>query len=116
MKRRLGRIVWPLAFVFARSALASDGVPVSAFDHSLDPPPPPPRTTAKVLLGGGAALVVGGLAGTLVSPRCATHDARGGCLDAQGSHPVFPVMMAAGLILTVVGSALWRHDAPTPPN
>jgi len=95
---------------------AALAVPTSTVpDHSLDPPPPPPRLAAKLLIGGGAGLALGGFIGTAVSPGCATHDARGGCIGARGSHPVFPVMMAAGLVLTVVGSALWRQDAPAPP-
>jgi hypothetical protein len=97
------------------AAPAAPVVPTTAYDHSLDPPPPPPRLAAKLLIGGGAGFILGGFVGTVVSPGCATHDARGGCLDARGSHPVFPVMMAAGLVLTVVGSALWRQDAPAPP-
>lgn len=119
VSRRLGAVVLAglIAVLGARPALAGEPTeaPATAFDHSLDPPPPPPRLAAKLLIGGGAGFILGGFVGTVVSPGCATHDARGGCLDARGSHPVFPVMMAAGLVLTVVGSALWRQDAPAPP-
>lgn len=90
-------------------------VVVDPVDHSLDPPPEPPRWVAKGFLLGGGALLVGGFAGTLLSPYCATRDARGACVDPRGSAGMFPLMMAAGLVAGVVGAALWRQDAAPPP-
>jgi hypothetical protein len=88
---------------------------VDPVDHSLDPPPEPPRWVAKGFLLGGGVLLVGGFAGTLLSPYCATRDAHGACVDPRGSAGMFPLMMAAGLVAGVVGAALWRQDVPPPP-
>ncbi len=90
-------------------------VVVDPVDHSLDPPPEPPRLVAKGFLLGGGALLLGGFAGTLLSPYCATRDAHGACVDPRGSTGVFPLMMAAGLVAGVVGAALWRQDVDAGP-
>ena len=79
-------------------------------DHSFDPPPPPPRTLAKGLLLGGGVLFGSGLVGTLLTPHCATRNAREECVDPQGSAPLFPLLMAAGLVVGVVAGAMWRNE------
>lgn len=105
----------PLAPPLAPPPLEAPGEPgVDPIDHSLDAPPPPPRYAAKSLMIGGGALFVGGIIGAAVSPHCATRDVRGQCVDPQGSADLFPVLMAAGIALGVIGGALWRHDAPQP--
>ena len=81
-------------------------------DHSLAAPPPPPRYAARSLMLGGGALFLGGIVGAAVSPHCATRNAAGECKDPRGSADIFPVLMAAGIALGIIGSALWRHDAP----
>ncbi len=109
---------WPPANVAPAASAAStaSSAPASAvgldLDHSLDAPPPPPRIAAKILLGTGGALILGGFVGTVVTPHCATEDARGGCVDPQGSAGIFPVMMAVGIAVSVVGGYFWRQDAP----
>ena len=55
-------------------------------------------------------MVVAGLLGMLLSPTCATRDAQRRCVDARGSHPVFPVLVVTGLATATVGSYWFRRS------
>ena len=125
--RRVRGVLWVMSLPVLAAAQPDEPVPPVApvapvapvsmgpIDHSLDAPPPPPRYLAKGFLAAGGALLIGGVVGTVFSPHCETMNARGDCVDARGTSEIFPILMAAGIVIGVVGSYLWRQDAPEPP-
>ena len=78
--------------------------------------PPPPRHGARALFALGGALVVAGLFGTVASPGCKTRDANEACIDARGTDPLFPALIAAGLGAAIAGSWWWHHVLPPEPD
>ncbi len=104
-----------LLVLLAAPPTLGDGLrAVGAFDPlidtTLEAPPPPARTIPKLVMGAGGGMVVAGLLGMLLSPTCGTHDAQGRCIDARGSHPVFPVLIVTGLATATVGSYWFRRS------
>jgi hypothetical protein len=88
--------------------------PAQLAGPALTAPPPPPRTGARLLIVTGAALMVTGVIGMLASPGCRTHAADGRCVDAQGSHGIFPALVVMGLGATTTGAWWLRHDIDLP--